>query len=82
MLTPDSIATPTSTKTLIGSTMIMEAESLEKMTEIIHSDIYYTAGVVRFFCLPTPLHHICSTFVRADLFLFYFYFVGFDVVGP
>ena len=46
MLAPESITSPTAEKKFIGSAMIMEAESLEKMTEIIHSDIYYTSGVV------------------------------------
>lgn len=34
-------------KKMIGSLMFYEAESIEKVREVVESDIYYTSGVVR-----------------------------------
>lgn len=31
---------------IVGSTMIFQAESIEKVREIIESDVYYKTGVV------------------------------------
>jgi uncharacterized protein YciI len=36
---------------IIGSTMIVEAESIDKVREIVESDIYYKTGVVSRFRL-------------------------------
>lgn len=46
MLTPESIETPTSERKMVGSVLIMEAESLAAARKTIEEDIYYTAGVV------------------------------------
>lgn len=32
---------------MIGSLMFYEAESIEKVREVVESDVYYTSGVVR-----------------------------------
>ena len=47
MVSPDSLV-PGNDKKMVGSMMIMEAESLEDVKRLIESDIYYTAGVVSF----------------------------------
>lgn len=46
MLSPESIETPTSEKKMVGSVLIMEAESLAAVKKIVEEDIYYTSGVV------------------------------------
>lgn len=46
MLTPESIDTPTSDRKMVGSVLIMEAESLAAVRKAIEEDIYYTADVV------------------------------------
>ena len=46
MLTPESIATPTADKKMVGSVFICEAEKLESVRELMESDVYYTSGVV------------------------------------
>lgn len=45
LLTPESIATPTADKKMIGSTFICEADTIDEVKALIQSDIYYTAGV-------------------------------------
>ncbi|OBZ65882.1 hypothetical protein A0H81_14198 [Grifola frondosa] len=45
MLTPESIESPTAEKKMIGSMMIVEAESLEEVKQLVETDIYYTANV-------------------------------------
>lgn len=44
MLTPESITG--GERKLIGSTMVVQAESIEEVRKNIESDVYYTAGVV------------------------------------
>lgn len=46
MLTPESIASPTAEKKMIGSVFICEAESLEAVRELVEGDVYYTGAVV------------------------------------
>ncbi|KAH9913503.1 hypothetical protein B0H21DRAFT_703925 [Amylocystis lapponica] len=46
MLSPESIASPTAEKKMVGSVIIYAAESLEACRKIVESDIYYTSGVV------------------------------------
>lgn len=46
MLTPESIASPTAEKKMIGSVIIFEADSIETVRKAIESDIYYTGNVV------------------------------------
>ncbi|KAI0740635.1 hypothetical protein C8Q76DRAFT_608567 [Earliella scabrosa] len=58
MLTPESIASPTAEKKMIGSVFICEAESLEAVRELVESDVYYTSGVwdkERMIILPLAL---------------------------
>ncbi|RDX47528.1 hypothetical protein OH76DRAFT_1354079 [Lentinus brumalis] len=45
MLTPESIASPTAEKKMVGSVFICEAESLEEVRKVMQSDVYYTSGV-------------------------------------
>jgi len=45
LLTPESIASPTAEKKMIGSMMIFESESLESLKKLIEEDIYYTGNV-------------------------------------
>ncbi|KAH9941457.1 hypothetical protein B0H21DRAFT_696942 [Amylocystis lapponica] len=45
MLSPESIASPTAEKKMVGSVIIYAAESLEACRKIVESDIYYTSGV-------------------------------------
>ncbi|KAG6829455.1 hypothetical protein H0H92_004515 [Tricholoma furcatifolium] len=45
LLSPESIATPDAEKKMVGSMFICEAESIEKVREIVESDVYYTSGV-------------------------------------
>ncbi|KIK09333.1 hypothetical protein K443DRAFT_980 [Laccaria amethystina LaAM-08-1] len=45
LLTPESIATPTADKKMVGSTFIFEAETIDEVKALIQSDIYSTAGV-------------------------------------
>ncbi|KAF9816775.1 hypothetical protein IEO21_03855 [Rhodonia placenta] len=45
MLTPESIASPTAEKKMIGSVIIFEADSIETVRKAIESDIYYTGNV-------------------------------------
>lgn len=45
LLTPESIATPTSDKKMVGSMFICEAENIEEVKKVVESDIYYKAGV-------------------------------------
>lgn len=51
MLTPESIASPTAEKKMVGSVFICEAESLEEVRKVMQSDVYYTSGVVS---VPIP----------------------------
>ncbi|KAG8984299.1 hypothetical protein FRB90_005416 [Tulasnella sp. 427] len=44
LLTPESLNDGGSRK-MVGSMLLLEAESLEAVTERIESDIYYTSGV-------------------------------------
>ena len=46
MLTPESIETATSDKKMTGSVLIMEAENINAVRNIVQNDIYYTSGVV------------------------------------
>ncbi|KAH9925936.1 uncharacterized protein BXZ73DRAFT_49701 [Epithele typhae] len=45
MLTPESIASPTADKKMVGSVFVCEAESLQAVRELMESDVYYTSGV-------------------------------------
>jgi len=45
LLTPESIATPTSDKKMVGSMFICEAENIEEVKKVVESDIYYKTGV-------------------------------------
>ncbi|RPD57323.1 hypothetical protein L226DRAFT_467600 [Lentinus tigrinus ALCF2SS1-7] len=45
MLSPESIASPTAEKKMVGSVFICEAESLEDVRKFMESDVYYTSGV-------------------------------------
>jgi uncharacterized protein len=51
MLTPESIE-PGAERKMIGSTMVVVAESLADARELVESDVYYKSGVV------------CTTFPR------------------
>ncbi|KDQ50280.1 hypothetical protein JAAARDRAFT_42276 [Jaapia argillacea MUCL 33604] len=44
-LTPESIASPTAEKKLVGSTMLIRASSFEEAKSIIESDVYWTNNV-------------------------------------
>lgn len=47
LLDPEAQATEADPRPrLAGSTMVVEAESIEKVQEIITTDIYYESGVV------------------------------------
>jgi uncharacterized protein len=50
MLTPESIQ-PGAEKKLVGSTMVIVAESLEDARKLVESDVYWTGNVVRHFSL-------------------------------
>ncbi|KAF7291916.1 YCII domain-containing protein [Mycena indigotica] len=43
LLTPESLASEN--KTMIGSTFIIEAETIDQVKKMIEEDIYYTTGV-------------------------------------
>jgi len=43
--TPESIATPTTEKKVIGSTFICEADSIDEVKSLVERDEYYKAGV-------------------------------------
>ncbi|KAJ7201706.1 hypothetical protein GGX14DRAFT_400027 [Mycena pura] len=43
MLTPESLTGPN--KVMVGSLMIVEAESIEDVRKMVETDIYYTSGV-------------------------------------
>ncbi|KNZ77763.1 hypothetical protein J132_03821 [Termitomyces sp. J132] len=45
LLSPESIATSSSDKKMIGSMFICEAENIEEVKKVVESDIYYKAGV-------------------------------------
>ncbi|GBE83944.1 hypothetical protein BKA93DRAFT_736345 [Sparassis latifolia] len=45
LLSPESIASPTAEKKMVGSLMIFEADNIETVKKIVESDIYYTSGV-------------------------------------
>ncbi|KAH9949255.1 hypothetical protein B0H21DRAFT_145187 [Amylocystis lapponica] len=45
MLSPESVASPTAEKKLIGSVIVYAAESLEAVRAIVESDLYYTEKV-------------------------------------
>ncbi|TFK25551.1 hypothetical protein FA15DRAFT_590427 [Coprinopsis marcescibilis] len=45
VLTPESIASPSAQRKMIGSVFIFEAESLEDVKKMIEGDVYYTSGV-------------------------------------
>lgn len=46
---------------IVGSVMVIEAESIEKVRELVESDIYYKTGVVRAILLPgTVLETNCT----------------------
>ena len=45
-MTPESVASPTAEKKMIGSVFVCEAESLESVRKLMESDVYYTNGVV------------------------------------
>ena len=47
-MSPDTLNKQLAEQKMVGSMLVMEAESLEKCLEILKSDIYYTSGVVRF----------------------------------
>lgn len=46
MLTPESVSSPDATKTLIGSTLIYSASTLDEVRRLVEADVYYTNGVV------------------------------------
>lgn len=52
MLSPESVETTTSEKKMVGSVLILEAESLAEAKKFVEEDIYYTAGVVRNLLFP------------------------------
>jgi len=45
LTTPESIGSPTAERKVVGSTIILEAETIEEAKKLIHGDIYYTSGV-------------------------------------
>ncbi|KAH9833476.1 uncharacterized protein C8Q71DRAFT_725699 [Rhodofomes roseus] len=45
LLSPESIASPTAEKKLVGSMMVFEADSVEAVRKVIESDLYYQNGV-------------------------------------
>ncbi|OBZ67142.1 hypothetical protein A0H81_12986 [Grifola frondosa] len=45
LLTPDSIASPTAEKKMVGSLFICEADSLETVKKIMEEDVYYKENV-------------------------------------
>ncbi|KAH9913510.1 uncharacterized protein B0H18DRAFT_888089 [Fomitopsis serialis] len=45
LLTPESIASPTAEKKLVGSMMVFEADSIETVRKVVESDLYYQTGV-------------------------------------
>lgn len=46
LLSQASIATPDAEKIMVGSTMVMVAESVDELKKIIENDVYYTSRVV------------------------------------
>ncbi|KAJ7255307.1 hypothetical protein C8J57DRAFT_1075849 [Mycena rebaudengoi] len=60
LVTPESLTS--ANKEMTGSVIIYEAESLEAVTKIVQSDIYYTAGVW------DPERMVISPFVAATPF--------------
>ena len=48
MLTPESIASPTAEKKMVGSVFVCEAESLDTVKTLMENDVYYTSGVVSY----------------------------------
>jgi hypothetical protein len=46
LLTPDSILPGATVKKTLGSTLLIRADNIEEVKEMIYSDIYYTSGVV------------------------------------
>ncbi|KAF8893940.1 hypothetical protein BD779DRAFT_1669455 [Infundibulicybe gibba] len=45
LVTPESVESDTAKKQATGSILIVQAESLNQVREMIESDIYYTSGV-------------------------------------
>jgi hypothetical protein len=45
LTTPDAITNPDAPKKMVGSTLILEAESIDQVKNMIENDIYYTSGV-------------------------------------
>ncbi|KZT69326.1 hypothetical protein DAEQUDRAFT_669892 [Daedalea quercina L-15889] len=45
LLAPESIASPNAPFKLVGSLMVIEADSIESARKIIESDVYYQSGV-------------------------------------
>ncbi|KZT65387.1 hypothetical protein DAEQUDRAFT_676885 [Daedalea quercina L-15889] len=45
LLAQESIASPNAPLTLVGSMMVIEADSIESARKVIESDIYYQSGV-------------------------------------
>lgn len=50
LLAPESIASPDAPMKLVGSMMVIEADSIESARKVIESDIYYQTGVVSVAC--------------------------------
>ncbi|KAG6866658.1 hypothetical protein C0991_000768 [Blastosporella zonata] len=46
LLTPESIATETADKKMVGSMFICKAAKIEEVKKIVENDIYYKSGVV------------------------------------
>ncbi|EPS96631.1 hypothetical protein FOMPIDRAFT_1130128 [Fomitopsis schrenkii] len=45
LLAPESIASPDAPTKLVGSMMVIEADSIESARAVIESDVYYQSGV-------------------------------------
>jgi hypothetical protein len=46
ILTPESIESEDTEKTVVGSLMIVQAETFNDAKKLVESDVYYTSGVV------------------------------------
>lgn len=69
MLTPESIASPTAEKKMIGSVFVCEADSLQTVRDLMESDVYYTSGVVSHCALSSqlPRSSSCSQWDKEKL---------------
>jgi len=65
ILTPESVETSSSERKMIGSVLIMEAESIGAVRKAIEEDIYYTSGVVSH-SVPYLTHYTLILFCKWD----------------